>query len=258
MLYQHIDPALVGNDMRMLVSDMAGRATIELKGRELGFDLAGQQGGHRPGDRPGQGAGGARLLLRGGRRVASSCCCATSSRASAAALHRRVLAGDRRAARGRRVTSEATVQLVAKGERVVAVGEGNGPVNALDRALRPALEQTFPELATLELIDFKVRILEGSSRHRRDHPGAGRVLRRHRRHLVHRRGRRERHLRVLARPGRRGQLRPAPGRSGDRSARLQPSCSRAPLTRRGREQRDRSNMNDLIRPIADLAPHGIP
>src|SRR5690606_28872518 len=41
-LYQHIDPRAVGNDMRMLISDMAGRASIELKGRELGFDLAGQ------------------------------------------------------------------------------------------------------------------------------------------------------------------------------------------------------------------------
>ena len=43
MLYQHIDPALVGNDMRMLVSDMAGRASIELKGRELGYDLSGDK-----------------------------------------------------------------------------------------------------------------------------------------------------------------------------------------------------------------------
>ena len=60
------------------------------------------------------------------------------------------------------VTSEATVRLAAKGERLVAVGEGNGPVNALDKALRSALEQTFPELANLELADFKVRILEGS------------------------------------------------------------------------------------------------
>src|SRR5690606_36935069 len=41
-LYQHIDPTAVGNDMRMLVSDMAGRASIELKGRELGYDLSGQ------------------------------------------------------------------------------------------------------------------------------------------------------------------------------------------------------------------------
>src|SRR6266436_7643804 len=43
MLYQHIDPALVGNDMRMLVSDMAGRASVELKGRELGYDLSGDK-----------------------------------------------------------------------------------------------------------------------------------------------------------------------------------------------------------------------
>ncbi|MFO7253283.1 MAG: alpha-isopropylmalate synthase regulatory domain-containing protein, partial [Actinomycetes bacterium] len=60
------------------------------------------------------------------------------------------------------VVSEATVKLHAKGERIVATGEGNGPVNALDRAVRLALERLFPELAELELIDFKVRILEGS------------------------------------------------------------------------------------------------
>src|SRR5258707_7999780 len=44
MLYQHIDPVQVGNDMRMLVSDMAGRASVELKGRELGYDLSGKNG----------------------------------------------------------------------------------------------------------------------------------------------------------------------------------------------------------------------
>jgi 2-isopropylmalate synthase len=63
---------------------------------------------------------------------------------------------------GNRMTSEATVRLRAKDERVVAVGEGNGPVNALDKALRAGLEQVFPELAKLELTDYKVRILEGS------------------------------------------------------------------------------------------------
>jgi 2-isopropylmalate synthase len=57
--------------------------------------------------------------------------------------------------------NEATVRLWAKGERVVATGEGNGPVNALDRALRVALERIYPELARLELVDYKVRILEG-------------------------------------------------------------------------------------------------
>jgi 2-isopropylmalate synthase len=58
--------------------------------------------------------------------------------------------------------SEATVKLVAKGERIVATGEGNGPVNALDRALRQALERLHPELAGFELVDYKVRILEGA------------------------------------------------------------------------------------------------
>jgi 2-isopropylmalate synthase len=48
------------------------------------------------------------------------------------------------------------------GERVLAVGEGNGPVNALDRALRSALLSSFPDLAQMELVDYKVRIVEGA------------------------------------------------------------------------------------------------
>src|SRR6266571_3330778 len=60
------------------------------------------------------------------------------------------------------VVSEATVKLTAKGERIVATGEGNGPVNALDNALRLALERLYPELAMLQLADYKVRILENS------------------------------------------------------------------------------------------------
>src|SRR5580698_467561 len=162
MLYQHIDPALVGNDMRMLVSDMAGRASVELKGRELGYDLSGDKEViGRVTDKVKE------LEARGYSFEAAD--------ASFELLLRDELAGERRRhftveswrviverrADGT-VTSEATVRLEAKGERVVAVGEGNGPVNALDRALRVALEQTFPELANLELADFKVRILEGS------------------------------------------------------------------------------------------------
>jgi 2-isopropylmalate synthase len=162
MLYQHIDPAQVGNDMRMLVSDMAGRASVELKGRELGYDLSGDKEAiGRVTDRVKE------LEARGYSFEAAD--------ASFELLLRDELAGERRrhfTVESWRViverhsdggvTSEATVRLTAKGERVVAVGEGNGPVNALDKALRSALEQTFPELATLELADFKVRILEGS------------------------------------------------------------------------------------------------
>jgi 2-isopropylmalate synthase len=56
--------------------------------------------------------------------------------------------------------SEATVKLQAGGVRYVVTGEGNGPVNALDQALRAAIEQAYPEVAKFELIDYKVRILD--------------------------------------------------------------------------------------------------
>jgi 2-isopropylmalate synthase len=59
-------------------------------------------------------------------------------------------------------TAEATVKAWVGGERVVAVGEGNGPVNALDHALRSALAQAYPELTKLELIDYRVRIVDAA------------------------------------------------------------------------------------------------
>jgi 2-isopropylmalate synthase len=58
------------------------------------------------------------------------------------------------------VETEATVKLHLDGERMVATGEGNGPVNALDAALRKALDDSFPQLERLHLTDFKVRVLE--------------------------------------------------------------------------------------------------
>jgi 2-isopropylmalate synthase len=160
MLYQHADPAEVGNDMRMLVSDMAGRASIELKGRELGYDLS-----H---DRD--------LVSRVTERVKvleSRGYTFEAADASFELLLREEVEGQRpsffEVESWRAITessphgealSEATVKLRAGGERVVAVGEGNGPVNALDHALRQAIGQLYPELAKIELVDFKVRILD--------------------------------------------------------------------------------------------------
>jgi 2-isopropylmalate synthase len=168
MLYQHIDPAQVGNDMRMLVSDMAGRASVEVKGAQLGYDLSGDRAvAGRVVDRVKE------LEARGYTFEAAD--------ASFELLLRDELAGgqDGRGGAdpyfgveswrviveqrpGGEVVSEATVKLTAKGERIVATGEGNGPVNALDTALRLALGQIYPELAQLELVDYKVRILEGT------------------------------------------------------------------------------------------------
>jgi 2-isopropylmalate synthase len=162
MLYQHVDPSLVGNDMRMLVSDMAGRASVELKGRELGYDLSGESGTlGRVVDRVKD------LEARGYTFEAADASFELLLRDELAGQHLRYFSVEswrvivERRADGQ-VTSEATVKLDAKGERVVAVGEGNGPVNALDNALRSALERIYPELARLELADYKVRILEGS------------------------------------------------------------------------------------------------
>jgi 2-isopropylmalate synthase len=161
MLYQHIDPSSVGNDMRMLVSDMAGRASIELKGRELGYDLSGDKETIK-------------IVTDKVKNLEARGYTFEAADASFELLLRTELGQKReyfaveswrviveRQATGT-VTSEATVKLTAKGERLVAVGEGNGPVNALDKALRAALEQIYPELAMLELSDYKVRILEGT------------------------------------------------------------------------------------------------
>ncbi|WP_322750863.1 MULTISPECIES: citramalate synthase [unclassified Frankia] len=161
-MYQHIDPAVVGNDMRMLVSELAGRATIELKGRELGLDLSGQRE-----------ALGRVVDLVKEREAAGYAY--EAAEASFELLLRDEIEGERRyftleswrVIVERRpdgeVVSEATVKVVSRGVRHVSTAEGNGPVNALDRALREALEKGYPGLADLDLVDYKVRILDGRS-----------------------------------------------------------------------------------------------
>ncbi|NEA44363.1 citramalate synthase [Streptomyces sp. SID11385] len=160
-LYQHIEPELVGNRLRMLVSDMAGRASVELKGKELGIDLSG--------DRELVGRVVARVKeheLKGYSYEAADASfellLRTEAEGRAPRYFRteswRAIVEDRPDGSH---ANEATVKLWAKGERIVATAEGNGPVNALDRALRVALERIHPELAGFRLTDYKVRILEG-------------------------------------------------------------------------------------------------
>ncbi|MDR1790554.1 MAG: citramalate synthase [Propionibacteriaceae bacterium] len=164
-MYQHIDPLRVGNDMRMLVSEMAGRASIELKGKELGIDLTGQDEvltrvTEKVKELEAQGytfdAADAsfELLLRGELTgVKPSYYTVESWRT----ISETVGGGDDE------TVSEATVKLVAGGVRFVATGEGNGPVNALDAALRKALLPVYPELEAIKLVDYKVRILDSDS-----------------------------------------------------------------------------------------------
>ncbi|WP_183101034.1 citramalate synthase [Nocardioides pelophilus] len=163
-LYQHMDPAGVGNDMRLLVSEMAGRASIELKGKELGFDLS---------ENP-------EVVTRVTGRVKEMEARGYTFEAADATFELLLMEeaeGKRpsyfdveswrvitetltHAVPGEEAVSEATVKLQAAGVRYVVTGEGNGPVNALDQALRQAIVQAYPAIAKFELIDFKVRILD--------------------------------------------------------------------------------------------------
>ena len=95
-----------------------------------------------------------------------------------------------------KVETEATIKIWVDGERYVRTAEGNGPVNALDNALREAIAEIYPHLADIELVNFKVRILDETQGHRRDHARAARRLRRRRR-LGHDRRLREHHRGVV-------------------------------------------------------------
>jgi 2-isopropylmalate synthase len=158
--YSHVDPGAVGNRMQVLVSELAGRSNVLAKASELGLDLeAAPELGARVLDRVKE------LEHRGYAFEAAD--------ASFELLVRREAGGlqDLFDLEGYRVIverrpdgsdlSEATVRLRVKGERVMAAGEGVGPVHALDQGLRRALEDRYPELESIRLVDFKVRILDG-------------------------------------------------------------------------------------------------
>jgi 2-isopropylmalate synthase len=160
-LYNHMDPRAVGNGQRVLVTEMAGRASVELKASELGLDLAGHPGAvasvvDTVKEREAQGwsfeAADASLELIMRSAVGNG-----SEAAVPFALESYRVIIEHRADGA--VVSEATVKLLVDGERLIATREGNGPVNALDAALRAALTPSRPWLEDVELSDFKVRLL---------------------------------------------------------------------------------------------------
>ncbi|MFQ5939630.1 MAG: citramalate synthase, partial [Alphaproteobacteria bacterium] len=160
--YEHLDPALVGNRRHMVVSDQAGRANILARFREIGLEV--------DADDPKLGELVELVKAREHDGYAYD-----GAEASFELLARRALDGvpeyfklisfrviDERRwnARGELVTlSEATIKIEVAGDKVTTVAEGNGPVNALDNALRKALAPAFPQLADVRLVDYKVRIL---------------------------------------------------------------------------------------------------
>ena len=162
--YEHTKPENVGNTTRVLVSELAGKASLVAKAKSLGFDLSGN------------GALTQQILddIKERENQGFSYEIADGSLAVLLRMHMgtfkphftlesfRVIVDDKEDtnAWAKDATSEATIKVHVGDQRFVATGEGVGPVGALDNALRLALSGVYPEVNNIELVDFKVRILD--------------------------------------------------------------------------------------------------
>jgi len=156
--YEHIDPAAVGNLARVVVSELAGRASLTMKAKELGIDLS---------DDPavvGEVLDAIKDLEHQGYSFEAADASLEVMLQKKLGTYEpafrleafRVIAEKREDGR---VMTEATIKVHVGGHRYIATAEGNGPVNALDKALRIAISKYYPHLADIKLEDFKVRVL---------------------------------------------------------------------------------------------------
>jgi 2-isopropylmalate synthase len=157
--YQHIDPAAVGNFSHVVLSELAGRAALAAKALELGVVKAAKDNERLLAlikQREAQGysyeAADASLALLLRAQTGEPACFFT--------LESFRVISERRADGSS--GTEATIKILVGEERFIATAEGNGPVNALDAALRKAITRFYPQIKHLELRDFKVRVLDGS------------------------------------------------------------------------------------------------
>ena len=155
--FEHIDPAVVGNRRDVLISELSGKGTVHARARDAGLSLSDDDAA-RVSDRVKElehrgyhyeaADGSFELLLRKETGAYEPLFTLESWRAIV----------EKRA--DGRVETEATIKIWVDGERYVRTAEGNGPVNALDRALRDALVEIHPHLRDIDLVNFKVRILD--------------------------------------------------------------------------------------------------
>ena len=161
MSYQHVDPRLVGNDARILISELSGKAAVTSKAQSLGLDL----------DSPDR----AKAVVDRVKQLEGQGYQFEGAEASFELMVRRLEPGyvppfelvdfmvmvETRG--GRDMLAEAMVKVRIEGETLHTAGEGNGPVNALDTALRKALTPAYPEVNDIRLTDYKVRIVDEAS-----------------------------------------------------------------------------------------------
>jgi 2-isopropylmalate synthase len=167
--YEHVDPDSVGNGTRFVVSELAGKSTLEMKAKEIGLEIGGQELNsvvdqlktlEHDGYHFEAADGSLELLMRGATGWQQSFFSLESFRVIVD--HRPRLGTHGTDSSDFEVVTEATIKVNVDGERVIATAEGNGPVNALDQALRQAIGRRYPAFEKLHLTDFKVRVLDTS------------------------------------------------------------------------------------------------
>jgi 2-isopropylmalate synthase len=159
--YQHVDPAAIGNEGRLVVSELGGKANTRIRAEQLGHQL--------------EGVVDPKVLSQLIKELESQGLAFEGAEASFELLIRRHAVDYQRPFRvldyttlveqrdGRELLAEATVKVEVAGEVLHTAADGNGPVNALDAALRKALGAFYPELDQVHLVDYKVRILDGNA-----------------------------------------------------------------------------------------------
>ncbi len=157
--YEHIDPSLVGNRRRVLVSDLSGKSNIEYKAKELGVELSKEQ---------------SKEIVKEIKKLEDKGYYFEAAEGSLFVLLKRFTEGFEEPFKlqALRVSiekngsgpsiSHATIKITVGNEEEITAAEGDGPVNALDNALRKALSRFFPKINEMKLVDFKVRVIDGS------------------------------------------------------------------------------------------------
>jgi 2-isopropylmalate synthase len=160
--YEHIEPGAVGNKRRVLVSDLSGKSNIEYKANEMGIALGGN--GY-----------GSREIVREVKRMEDQGYQFDAAEGSLELLMKKTtgqfkepfsllfLRVINEKDKEGLTTSQATIKISVGKDEEITAAEGNGPVNAIDNALRKALRKFYPSIAEMRLVDFKVRVLEGSA-----------------------------------------------------------------------------------------------
>ncbi|MGD8455223.1 MAG: citramalate synthase [Anaerolineales bacterium] len=158
--YQHLDPEVVGNKFRTVVSELSGKGNLVSKAKEFGIDIEDEDG--------------LKDILKKIKAMEAEGFSFESAEASVALMFQRLndnykppfelidFSATVEHRQGRGVFAEAMVKIRVNGEVIHTISEGNGPVNALDAALRKGLVPIYPRLAEFQLADYKVRIIDGN------------------------------------------------------------------------------------------------